>query len=146
MVLTTLARVLQRIYNEGVVSEEVLAARDLIKRNATLHEAVEQGDAGAAHAAAEHLLATKHMKRLVVERNGRVLASAGEAAVAPPLGKLTDGQGKAIGSYVATLFSDHSFVSEAKGITQGQVAVRAGGAVRRATPRWARASCTASGS
>ena len=130
VVLTTLARVLQRIYNEGVVSEEVLAARDLIKRNTGLHEAVEHGDAGATQAAAEQLLATKHMKHLLVERKGRVLAGVGEAAVAPLLGKLTDEQGKMIGAYVATLFSDHSFVSEAKGITQGQVAVRAGGAVQ----------------
>ncbi len=130
VVLATLGRVLQRIYDEGVVSEEVLAARDLIKRNAPLHEAVEHGDSSAAHAAAARLLATKHMTDLLVERHGRVLASVGEAAIAPLQGNLTDANGKQIGSYLTTLFSDHTFVSEAKGITQGQVAVRAGGEVR----------------
>ncbi len=134
VVLATLGRVLQRIYNEGVLSEEVLAARDLIKRNVPLHEAVEHGDASAAHAAAAKLLATKHMTDLLVERNGRVLASVGEPAMAPLQGKLADSQGRMIGSYLTTLFSDHTFVSEAKGITQGQVSVRAGGQVQAGNP------------
>jgi hypothetical protein len=130
VVLTTLGRVLQRIYDEGVSSEEVLAARDLIKRNAMLHEAAEAGDPATAQTAAAHLLATKHMTDLLVVRNGRVLVDAGEPAMAPLQGKLTDAHGTVIGSYLTSLFSDHTFVSEAKGITQGQVSVRAGGEVR----------------
>ncbi len=130
VVLTTLGRVLQRIYNEGVSSEEVLAARDLIKRNAPLHGAVEGGDSTGARTAAGHLLATKHMTHLLIEHNGRVLTDVGEPAIAPLQGELTDSGGRVIGSYLTTLFSDHTFVSEAKGITQGQVTVRAGEAVR----------------
>ena len=75
----------------------MLAARDLIKRNVPLHEAVEHGDTSAAHAAAAKLLATKHMTDLLVERNGRVLASVGEPAMAPLQGKLADSQGRMIG-------------------------------------------------
>ena len=130
VVLTTLGRVLQRIYNEGVFSEEVLAARDLINRNQPLHQAVASGDASGAQAAAAHLLATKHMTHLTVERGGRVLADVGEPAIAPLEGQIKDSGGKVIGTYLATLFSDHTFESEAKGITYGEVAVRAGGKVR----------------
>ena len=130
VVLTTLGRVLQRIYNEGVSSEEVLAARSLIRRDATLHEAVEGGDAKSAEAATAGLIATKHMTDLTIERHGRVLANAGAPAMAPLQGELTGAGGRPIGSYLTTLFSDHTFVSEAKGITQGQLSVRAGDAVR----------------
>lgn len=128
--LTTLGRVLQRTYNQGVSSEEVRAARDLIRRNAMLHEAVEAGDSKGARTAAADLLASRHMTDLLIERHGGLLAHAGGPAMAPLQGELTGANGKAIGSYVTTLFSDHTFVSEAKGITQGQLSVRAGDAVR----------------
>jgi hypothetical protein len=130
IVLTTLGRVLQRIYNEGVTSEEVLAARDLINKNQPLHQAVEGGDSAGAQKAAAALLATKHMTDLTVERGGRVLASAGEPAIAPLQGRITDSGGATIGSYLTSLFSDHTFESETKGITYGEVAVRANGKVQ----------------
>ena len=128
--LTTLGRVLQRIYDEGVSSEEVLAARDLINRNQQLHQALESGDASGAKAAATRLLATKHMTHLTVERGGKVLADVGEPAIAPLEGQIKGSGGRVIGSYLATLFSAHTFESEAKGITYGEVAVRAGGKVQ----------------
>ena len=129
VVLDTLGRVLQRIYNEGVKSEEVWAARGLIRRDQALHGAVEDGDAGAARAAAARLLATKHMTDLTIERDGRVLADSGEPAIGPVQGNLTDARGKVIGDYLTALFSDRTFESEAKGLTESQIAVRQGGRV-----------------
>ncbi len=139
IVLTTLGRVLQRIYNEGVSSEEVLAARDLINKNQPLHQAVEGGDSAGAQKAAAGLLATKHMTDLTVERGGRVLASAGEPAIAPLQGRITGSGGATIGSYLTSLFSDHTFESEAKGITYGEVAVRAKGKVQSGSATFGRA-------
>ncbi len=129
VVLDTLGRVLQRIYNEGVKSEEVWAARGLIRRDTALRRAVEDGDVEAARAAAARLLATRHMTDLTIERDGHVLANTGEAAIAPVQGELTDARGEVIGDYLTALFSDRTFESEAKGLTESQIAVREGGRV-----------------
>ena len=147
VVLTTLARVLQRIYNEGVVSEEVLAARDLIKRNAMLHEAVEHGDAGAARRRRRtpagdqtHEAPARGAQRT---RAGQRRRSGGGAAAGQAHRRAREGDRR--------LRGDPLQRPQLRQRGQGHHPGPGGGPrrrrrCRRATPRWARASCTASAS
>ncbi len=126
-VLDTLGHVLDRVYREGVISERTASARALIAGSVPLRAAVESGDATAARAAAEALLATGHMTDLQVMRGTQPLVSVGGAALAPLQGTLTGAGGAAIGSYVTSVWSDSGFISEAHGVTEGLIDLRAGG-------------------
>jgi hypothetical protein len=126
-VLDTLSSVLMRVYREGVKSERTASAEYLITHSPALSAAVESGNKVAARAAARALLATGHMTNLSITRAGRPFISLGGAALAPLHGKLTGAGGAPIASFVASVWADTGFLSEAGGITEGLVALRADG-------------------
>ncbi len=123
-VLEVLRSVLQRVYHEGVSSERTAAARNLIAASLPLRAAVEAGDEKAARAAAEELIATGHMTNLRVVRDGRALVNVGGGALAPLSGTLDGAAGTPIAGYLFSVWSDEGFVSEAKGVAGGSVALR----------------------
>ena len=125
-VLHTLGRVLARVYHEGVSSERTASARHLIEASLPLRRAVEQGSATAATAAARELVAGGHMTNLRVLRATHVLAHVGGAAVTPIGGTINDAQGRPIGTYRTSVWSDEGLVAEGDGVTEGNVVLRAG--------------------
>jgi hypothetical protein len=125
-VLGALGKVVARAYHEGVSSERTVTARRLIAASAPLRLAVESGNAGAAQAAAQALVAGGHMTNLLVMRGATTLADVGGPALAPLRGTLTGAGGVAIGSYVTSVWSDTGFLAEAGGVAEGRVALRAG--------------------
>jgi hypothetical protein len=126
-VLDALGKVVARAYREGVSSERTATARHLIAASAPLRLAVERGDATAAQAAAQALVAGGHMTNLLVMRGATKLADVGGSALAPLPGTLKSTGGAAIGSYVTSVWSDVGFLAEAGGLAEGLVALRAGG-------------------
>jgi hypothetical protein len=126
-VLNTLGLVVRRVYHEGLESERTAVARRLIEGSAALRQAAESGDAAAAGTAARALLATGHMTDLRVMRGTQTLTDVGGAALAPLRGTLTGAGGAAIASYVTSVWADKGFISEADGVAQGLVVLRANG-------------------
>ncbi len=125
-VLDTLGRVLQRIYREGVFSERTASARHLIEASLPLRQALEASSAAQARAAAGELLATGHMTNLRVTRGTHTLAELGGAALTPLRGTIKDAQGRTIGSYLTSVWSDAGFIAEGDGVAEGLVALRSG--------------------
>ncbi len=123
-VLGTLTSVLERVYREGVASERTASAEYLITSSAALRAAVERGDRGAARAAARALLATGHMTNVTITRGRQTFVDVGGPALAPLHGTLTGANGAPIAGYVASVWADSGFLTEAGGITQGLVALR----------------------
>ncbi len=125
-VMGTLGDVLQRVYEEGVSSERTLSAAHLIERNVPLREAIEAHDAAAARRAATALLHTGHMTNLEVTVAGRRLVSLGAGALAPLRGTIAGAAGRKIATYLTSVWSDSGFSSEASGVAEGLVSLRAG--------------------
>jgi hypothetical protein len=126
-VLETVGRVLMRVYREGVLSERTAAAEHLIERSKGLVEAVEHHDVAAVKLAARTLLKTGHMTNLRVVSAGQTLVQAGGPALAPLQGTLTNAAGAPIATYSTSVWSDSGFLSEARGVTEGLVALRKDG-------------------
>jgi hypothetical protein len=128
-VLADLNRVIRRVYHEGIGSERTVVARRAIAASAALRAAVEAGDPAAARVAVEQLVAHGHMTDLMVMRGSRshVLARAGGTAVAPISGVVTGGNGRQIGTYVASVWSDEGLLQESDGLAESRVALRVGG-------------------
>jgi hypothetical protein len=127
VVLDALRHVAMRVYNEGVSSERTAAAVHFITRSSALREAVERGDSGAAHAAAQALIATGHMTSLTVLRGGKTLADAGSPnALAPLRGSILGVAGAPVGSFVTSVWADDGFLAEMQGVAEGDVALRKG--------------------
>lgn len=135
-VLSTLGEVAMRVYHEGVSSERTAAALSFIARSIPLREAVERGNAQATRAAAEALTASGHMTNLKVfalagtaaTGAGQVLANVGPPNALTPLrGTIIGAQGVPIATFIASVWADNGFISEADGITQGAVALRVNG-------------------
>jgi hypothetical protein len=127
-VVGTLGKIVKRVYDEGVASERTATARHLIAASLPLRRAAEAGDARAARAAAEALVASGHITNLKVLHGGRVLADVGGSQALTPLnGTLTGAGGSAVATYVTSAWSDSGFLAETKGISEGSVALRAGG-------------------
>jgi hypothetical protein len=125
-VLDTLARVLSRVYHEGVFSERTASAEHMIAASLPLREAVEEANPAAAKAAAAELIATGHMTNLRVVRGNTTLADLGGAALTPLRGTISDAHGKPIGSYLTSVWSQAGFLAEGNGIGEGQVVLRQG--------------------
>ncbi len=123
-VLATLARVVARVYREGVMSERTGAAGYFIATSTALREAVQRDDARAARAAAQALVAGGRITNLQVVRGGRTLADVGGPALAPLHGTITGAGGVPIGSYLASVWSDSGFIAESDGIGEGLVSLR----------------------
>jgi hypothetical protein len=124
-VLQVLSQVTQRVYDEGVSSERTEIAMSFVKGSRTLREAVEHNDSGAAHSAAQALLAGGHLTNLTVIRDGKVLASVGaEGALAPLHGSILGATGAPIASFVTSVWADRGFLSELKGVVEGDIALR----------------------
>jgi hypothetical protein len=126
-VVNTLARVLDRVYREGVRSERTASAQYMITHSPALREAVETGNKAGAQAAAEALLATGHMTNLRVTLGGQSFINVGGSAMAPLRGTLHGSSGSPIANYMTSVWADSGFLIEATGITQGEVDLRAGG-------------------
>ncbi|HEX3511275.1 MAG TPA: hypothetical protein VHT27_09270 [Solirubrobacteraceae bacterium] len=124
-VVEDLARVVKRVYREGVHSERTVVAERYIDRSAPLAQAVAAGNAAAAQAAAQQLVATGKLTNLRVLRAGALLAEAGGPALAPIYGSLGK-PGGAAGTYVTSVWSDEGFLAEAQGISSSAIALRAG--------------------
>ena len=125
-VIDTLASVLQRVYHEGVKSERTGSANHLIAGSLALREAVLGGDATAATAAAQSLIATGHLTNLRLVVGTRVLVDLGGPALTPIHGSLTDpSTGRVIARYKTSVWSDTGFVAEGDGVAEGLVVLRA---------------------
>jgi hypothetical protein len=124
-VLETLAKVVHRIYHEGVASERTVVAQRTIATSAPLRAAVEAGDPAAATAAARALVAAGRMTNLTVVKNGRVLAHVGGAAVAPLSGQLTSAAKTPLATYLASVWSDEGLLAESEGMAEAHIAIRA---------------------
>ncbi|MGH2904636.1 MAG: hypothetical protein ACRDK7_13795 [Solirubrobacteraceae bacterium] len=126
-VLQALSQVTQRVYDEGVSSERTEIALRLVKGSHALREAVEHDDSSAARTAAQALLAGGHLTNLTVTRGGRTLASVGaKGALAPLHGSILDASGAPIASFVTSVWADRGFLSELKGVVEGDIALREG--------------------
>jgi hypothetical protein len=125
-VMTTLGSVLHRVYEEGVSSERTASAEHLIERSAPLRTAIEAGSPSAARAAAHELLKTGHMTNLTITVSGKQLIDVGGAALTPLHGTITGASGKPIATYLTSVWADSGFSSEASGVAQGLVSLRAG--------------------
>ncbi|HEY3864802.1 MAG TPA: hypothetical protein VGL54_01780 [Solirubrobacteraceae bacterium] len=126
-VLEALSQVTQRVYDEGVSSERTEIAKRLVKGSHALREAVENDDAGAARTAAHALIASGHLTNLTVLRDGRTLTEVGpEGALAPLHGSILGAKGTPIASFVASVWDDRGFLSELKGVVEGDVALSEG--------------------
>jgi hypothetical protein len=124
-VLQALSQVTQRVYDEGISSERTEIAMSFVKGSRALREAVEHDDSGAAHSAAQALLAGGHLTNLTVIRDGKTLASVGaEGALAPLHGSILSATGAPIASFVTSVWADRGFLSELKGVVEGDVALR----------------------
>jgi hypothetical protein len=126
-VLEALNQVTMRVYDEGVSSERTEIAEHLVKGSRALREAVESDDPAAARTAAAALLAGGHLTNLTVTRGGKTLASVGsEGALAPLHGSILGSTGAPIASFVMSVWADRGFLSELKGVVEGDVALREG--------------------
>jgi hypothetical protein len=124
-VLQALSQVTQRVYDEGVSSERTEIAMRLVKGSRALREAVEHDDADAAHTAAQALLAGGHLTNLTITRGGKSLASVGaEGGLAPLHGSILSATGAPIASFVMSVWADRGFLSELKGVVEGDIALR----------------------
>jgi hypothetical protein len=126
-VMTTLGSVLHRVYEEGVSSERTLSAEHIIERSAPLRAAIEADSPSAARAAAHELLKTGHMTNLTITVSGKELIDVGGAALTPLHGTIKGASGKPIATYLTSVWADRGFSSEASGVAQGLVSLRAGG-------------------
>jgi hypothetical protein len=126
-VLEALSDVTQRVYEEGVSSERTEIAMRFIKSSRSLREAVEHDDSAAARTAAQALLAGGHLTNLTVLRGAKTLADVGsEGALAPLHGSILSATGTPIASFVTSVWADRGFLSELKGVVEGDVALREG--------------------
>jgi hypothetical protein len=123
-VLDALGHVATRVYREGISSERTLSALRMITASAALRTAVEEANATKARAAASALIATGHLTNLRIVRAGKVLIDVGGTAVAPLGGTLTDSNGKAIASFVTSVWAAGGIVSETNGIAEGSTVLR----------------------
>jgi hypothetical protein len=126
-VVRTVGSVLERVYREGVSSERAADAKHLIETSTPLRDAVESGDAAGTVLAARALLRTRHMTNLRVVRDGHTLVNLGGAALAPLTGTLTGADGAPIATYTTSVWDDRGFLDEARGVTEGSLALRASG-------------------
>jgi hypothetical protein len=126
-VLQTLSGVAQRIYHEGVFSERTASAEYLITHSAALRAAAESGDQTAARSAVRSLLSTGHMTNVTVLDGSKTLVRVGGPALAPIHGTLMGANGLPIATYVASVWADEGFLTEAGGITEGLVSLRSHG-------------------
>jgi len=126
-VLEALDQVAQHVYNEGVSSERTEIAERFIAKSRALREAVEHGDSGAARSATQALVATGHLTDLRVLRGAQTLADVGsEGALAPMHGSILSATGAPIGSFVTSVWAGTGFLSEMKGVIEGDIALREG--------------------
>jgi hypothetical protein len=125
-VLDTLARVLSRVYHEGVFSERTASAQHMIAASRPLRKAVEEANPAATKAAAGALIATGHMTNLRVVRGKQTLADLGGTALTPLRGTLSDAHGKPLASYLTSVWSQAGFLAEGNGIGEGTVVLRKG--------------------
>ncbi len=126
-VVSTLGKIGERVYSEGVSSERTASAVDFITRSVPLREAVERNDPRAARAAARALTATGHLTNLKVISGGETLTEVGApGALAPLHGSIIGAAGSPIASFIASVWADRGFVSEINGIDEGSTALRAG--------------------
>ena len=127
-VVEDLVHVVKRVYLEGVHSERTIVAGRFVDRSAPLRQAVAQGNAPAAQAAAQALVATGKMTNLrVVRPDGSVLADAGGEALAPLTGTIPGPTGSPAASYITSVWSDAGFLAETQGIAEAQIALRVNG-------------------
>ncbi len=118
----TLGEVAQRIYREAASGHGVGEAVARVERSPALAAAVSAGDAGAARAALQALLANQ-IARIEIVKAGHVLASAGSGpAIAPVRGTLAHGDA----SYVLSAQADDSYLNVAKQVTGAEVLLLSG--------------------
>jgi hypothetical protein len=125
-VMSTVRRVVERIYNQGLRGEKTGSARHMIENSSALRRAVESGDAAGARAAGQALIATGHLTNLLLTSHGRTLVSLGGPALTPLKGAITAANGKPLATYVTSVWSDEGFVAESSGVSEGRVALRQG--------------------
>ena len=124
-VLAALRGVGRRIYHEGIASERTVVALRAIAQSKALGRAVENGDAPAARAAAQALVAGGRMVNVEILRNGRVLASAGASrALAPFTGPVRSASGTQVGTFVASVWGNTGLIEETTGVTGAETVIR----------------------
>ncbi|HEX3432535.1 MAG TPA: hypothetical protein VHT25_00565 [Solirubrobacteraceae bacterium] len=119
----TLGEVGRRIYQQAAAGHGVGEAVARVTRSPALAAAISSGDAGAARAALNALLANQ-IARIEVLKSGRPFASAGSGpAIAPVRGTLPGGA-----SYVLSVQPDDSYTKVAKQVTGADILLLSGSA------------------
>jgi hypothetical protein len=117
----TLGEVGRRIYRQAAAGHGVAEAVARVERSPALATAISSGDAGAARAALNALLANQ-IARIDVLKSGRPFASAGSGpAIAPVRGTLPGGA-----SYVLSVQADDSYTKVTKQVTGAEILLLSG--------------------
>jgi hypothetical protein len=144
-VLKVLANVLTHVYHEGVASERTGSANYLITTSTALRAAIESGNKAAARVAAKALLATGHVAALRVMRGTQTFINVGGPALTPLRGTLVGADGAPLATYVASVWADSGFLTEAGGITQALVVLSQDGHSLGGSPALSTAGLTTEG-
>jgi len=120
----TLGTVSARVYHEAATGGDVAQAVHRVQSSSALAAAVGSGNAGAARAALQGLLAGQIVRVEVLLRGGRVFAQAGSgAAIAPVRGSIP---GTAGATYVLSTQSDRTYLRVVHQVTGAQVLLTTG--------------------
>jgi hypothetical protein len=125
-VASTLGTVAARVYHEAATGGDVAQAVHRVQSSSALIAAVGSGNAGAARAALQGLLAGQIVRVEILLRSGRVFAQAGSgAAIAPVRGSIP---GTAGATYVLSTQSDRTYLRVVHQVTGAQVLLTTGSA------------------
>jgi hypothetical protein len=122
-VAATLGGIASRIYHEAATGGNVAQAVHRLRSSAALSRAVSAGDAPAAHAALDSLLAGQ-IARVEVLRRGRRLASAGSGRAIAPVSGTLPGTGGA--RFVMSVQSDRTYLQVTRQVTGAHVLLLSG--------------------
>ena len=123
-VASTLGTVAARVYHEAATGGDVAQAVHRVQSSSALIAAVGSGNAGAARAALQGLLAGQIVRVEILLRSGRVFAQAGSgAAIAPVRGSIP---GTAGATYVLSTQSDRTYLRVVHQVTGAQVLLTTG--------------------
>jgi hypothetical protein len=134
-VLVAIEEVAHRVYQESASGRIIAQAVQRVRTSTALAQAVEAGDATAAHRVLESLLLNQIVSVRVVRR-GRTLATIERAAgIAPASGRLVNARGQTVGTFTVTVQGANGYAQTVAGLLAARVVMRSGRRLLAATLR-----------
>ncbi len=134
-VLAAIEEVAHRVYQESASGRIIAQAVQRVRASAALVQAVEAGDAAAAHRVLESLLLNQIVS-VRVARGGRTLAAIERAAgIAPASGRLVNARGQTVGTFTVTVQGANGYAQTVAGLLAARVVMRSGRRLLAATLR-----------